>query len=336
MPATAAIDRAAGGPGRAMIAGADKITVAPVGRVAAAVGAEAVGDARQQEFERSLAGLVGKSMQAEVLSRLTDGSYLVRIAGNPARMMLPSNPQPGAELPLTLVSLTPRPTFQLTAAPQSAAIPAFVDAASAGRVAGMRRRNCTRPTPGPAPPAPPPRPMQRAASVIGEAPPANQAAAADAASSHATLSATARVVSSVLVAAARAEHPQTSIVAPLPLLAAPPSDPAKLAAVLQATPSAPAACSTNRTWPNGRPASARWPTCSASRRCSARRRCSASRQPFQRKRRRRCRPRRQAAPPSGCRRPRPTRPPPSSSTCSWPARNRAAWPGKASSGPART
>jgi hypothetical protein len=211
-----------------MIPGADKITVAPVGRVAAAVGAEAVGDARQQEFQRSLAGLVGKSMPAEVLSRLTDGSYMVRVAGNSARMMLPSNPQPGAELPLTLVSLTPRPTFQLSASPQSAAFPAFVDAHLQPEVelytpgAGLAK-----------PGASATGALQRAAALPGQAGPANQLAAPEPASSQATLSATARVISSVLGAAARSEHPQTAIVAALPLLAAAPNDPAKLASQLK-------------------------------------------------------------------------------------------------------
>jgi len=189
-----------------MIPGVDRITVAPVGRVAAAAGADAVGDARQQEFERALAGLVGKSVPAEVLSRLTDGSVIVRVAGIPARMVLPSHPsqlqsqplQAGAEIALTLVSLTPRPTFQLTNAPQSAAIPAFFDV-DADAPAGAQRH----------------------------------AAAPESAASEATLSATARVLSSVLGAAARAEHPQTSIVAPLALLAHAPADPARLAAQLK-------------------------------------------------------------------------------------------------------
>ena len=193
-----------------MIPGADKISVAPVGRIAAATGADAVGDARQQDFQRALAGLVGQSMPAEVLARLTDGSVIVRVAGTAARMLLPSqSPQPqlqplqaGAEIALTLVSLSPRPTFQLTDAPQSAAIPAFVDVD---------------------------------VDVDVDAPFGAQrhATALESAGSEATLSATARVLSSVLGAAARAQLPQTSIVAPLALLAQAPADPARLAAQLK-------------------------------------------------------------------------------------------------------
>ncbi|GGE84890.1 hypothetical protein GCM10008020_32130 [Massilia psychrophila] len=212
-----------------MIPGVDTITVAPVGRVAATVGLDAVGDARQQDFQRALAGLVGKSMPAEVISRLTDGSFLVRVADTPARMVLPQQQHqqqpllPGAAIALTLVSLTPRPTFQLTNAPTSAAIPAFVDRHSPPDAelytpsAGMAKAGA----------------LQRTAALPGEAAPANAPAAPDSASSQATLSAAARVISSVLGAAARSEHPQTSIVAPLPLLAQVPTDPAKLAAQLK-------------------------------------------------------------------------------------------------------
>lgn len=213
-----------------MIPGADKITVAPVGRIAPAAATEAVGDVRQQEFQRALAGMVGKSMQAEVLSKLSDGSFLVRVAGTAARMMLPSNPQPGAELPLTLVSLNPRPTFQLTSAPQSAAIPAFVElhlpAAPEPLMYGAA--GTARPPSTAASAA-----MQRAASLFGEAPPAHQLSDGDAVSTRSTLSPAARVISSVLLVAARAEHPQTAIVAPLPLLPTASADPAKLAAVLK-------------------------------------------------------------------------------------------------------
>ena len=204
-----------------MIPRADIVTVAPVGRVAPAAGVEAVADARQQDFQRALAGLVGKSMPAEVISRLTDGSFMVRVAGTPARMVLPSQPplQAGAEIALTLVSLTPRPTFQLSNAPQSAAIPAFVDPQPEAELyapaGGMVKASA----------------LQRATAVAAEAAPAQPLP--DSASSLPTLSATASVISSVLGAAARSEHPQTSIVAPLPLLAAAPTDPVKLAAQLK-------------------------------------------------------------------------------------------------------
>ncbi|MDB5933783.1 MAG: Flagellar hook-length control protein FliK [Massilia sp.] len=197
-----------------MIPGADTITVAPVGRIAPPAAAEAVADARQQEFQRSLAGLVGKSLPASVLSRLADGSFLVRVAGTPARMMLPANAQPGTDVPLTLVSNNPRPTFQVTGAPQSAIFTALAEPAPSGASAKAGA-------------------MQRAASLFGEAPTAGQLPESDTSSTRSTLSAAARVITSVLGVAARAANPQTAIIAPLPLLPAASTDPVRLAAVLK-------------------------------------------------------------------------------------------------------
>lgn len=90
------------------------ITVTPVARVDGATSLEGVADARQEAFQRSLAGSLGKSMQGEVLSRLTDGSFLVKVAGTSARMLLPEGAAVGNQVPLTLVSLDPRPTFQIS------------------------------------------------------------------------------------------------------------------------------------------------------------------------------------------------------------------------------
>ena len=72
-----------------------------------------VGDPRQQAFARALAGLVGQSMQADVMTKLPDGSFVVRVNDMAARMPLPPGAQVGTQVPLTLVSLTPRPTFQV-------------------------------------------------------------------------------------------------------------------------------------------------------------------------------------------------------------------------------
>lgn len=216
--------------------GIDPAGVAPVVRTEPLRGVDPVGDARQQDFQRALTGLVGKSMLADVLTRLTDGSSLVKVAGTAVRMMLPANLPTGEPVPLTLVSLTPRPTFQLSSAPQSAVIAAFVDLpAHPGVPAGAELDLY-------APGAALSRPAAAAGtgaivrgSLAAEAAPAAPLPQADAAATRSTLSDTARVISSVLVAAARADHPQTAIVAPLPLLAAPPStDQHKLAAVLNA------------------------------------------------------------------------------------------------------
>jgi hypothetical protein len=84
-----------------------------------------VGDPRQQAFARALAGLVGQSLQADVMTRLPDGSFVVRVNDMAARMPLPQGAQVGTQVPLTLVSLTPRPTFQVQTGQGT---PAFAEA----------------------------------------------------------------------------------------------------------------------------------------------------------------------------------------------------------------
>lgn len=72
-----------------------------------------IGDAKQEAFERAFLGLLGKQLQGEAMSRLDDGSFLVKIAGTAVRMHLPPNIQIGDTLDLTLLTTSPRPTFQL-------------------------------------------------------------------------------------------------------------------------------------------------------------------------------------------------------------------------------
>ncbi|MES2534923.1 MAG: flagellar hook-length control protein FliK [Pseudomonadota bacterium] len=90
--------------------------------------AASVADPRQEAFERLSRIAVGKQFQAEILSRLNDGSFLVRLADSQsdksplpdARMRLPAGTRVGASLDLTLVAKQPRPTFllqQASAAP---------------------------------------------------------------------------------------------------------------------------------------------------------------------------------------------------------------------------
>ena len=196
-----------------MIPGADIVKVAPVGRVAQSASNEAADDARQQAFQRALAGQVGRQVQTHVLSRLTDGSFLVQVAGATARMLLPSNPAPGTALPMTLLSVDPRPTFSLGGEAPSAPIAAVVQSRSALATTALYAPAST---------------AMAGSAIANSAVPAD----ADAAGSQATLSDTARVISSVLTAASQAAHPQTAIVAALPLLAAP-GNPAALAVALK-------------------------------------------------------------------------------------------------------
>src|SRR5471032_878774 len=84
------------------------VTLSPAGGGVAPPG----GDARQAALQSALAGLVGQSLPAEVLSNFTDGSSLVKIAGLNVRLLLPPGVAVGSEVPLTVVAASPRPTFQ--------------------------------------------------------------------------------------------------------------------------------------------------------------------------------------------------------------------------------
>ncbi|MES2130093.1 MAG: flagellar hook-length control protein FliK, partial [Pseudomonadota bacterium] len=112
-----------------MLPRADIITVNPVGHAETVTRTAALGDARQEAFQRSLAGL----LKGEVLSRLTDGTFLVKVAGTSARLNLPPGADVGHEVPLTLVALAPRPTFEIHVAEQGgrAATLAYAEAGPA-------------------------------------------------------------------------------------------------------------------------------------------------------------------------------------------------------------
>jgi hypothetical protein len=106
--------------------------VTPLTAADALHGTPAIGDARQALFQRSLQALVGQSLQAEVLSKYNDGSFLVRVAGNAARMQLPPGVQVGSEVPLTVIAAQPRPTFQLGNSPGTAGPLLYSDTPPAG------------------------------------------------------------------------------------------------------------------------------------------------------------------------------------------------------------
>lgn len=111
----------------------DAMPLSQVARTAATV---PVADPRQQAFQRAFAGMVGQAMQAEVLSKLPDGSFVVRVNDTAARMPLPGNAQVGSQVALTLVAVTPRPTFQV-----GSGAPAFAEAGPApeeGKAAGAQ------------------------------------------------------------------------------------------------------------------------------------------------------------------------------------------------------
>ncbi|WP_194713204.1 flagellar hook-length control protein FliK [Noviherbaspirillum soli] len=83
---------------------------APVG---AAVPVAALGEPGQESLRRLTALETGKAFQAQVLSRLANGDFVVGIADTAARMALPEGTRVGEQLSLTMVGREPRPLFLL-------------------------------------------------------------------------------------------------------------------------------------------------------------------------------------------------------------------------------
>jgi hypothetical protein len=92
-----------------------RLDVRGVSATSATAVAQAVAVPRQEAFQRALSQMVGQTLPAQVLSKFTDGSFLVRVADTNARMLLPPGFAAGDDLPLTVVSAQPRPTLQVGA-----------------------------------------------------------------------------------------------------------------------------------------------------------------------------------------------------------------------------
>lgn len=185
-----------------------------------------IGDPRQQAFSRALAGQVGQSMQAEVLSQLSDGSFVVRVNDLAARMPLPAGAQPGTQVPLTLVSLTPRPTFQVQNGNGGAAFaeagPPLPEGATpqSAPLALMQGKDAAA--------------LARTATLLATARGMGQLAAGGSADgAGATLSAAGKALGDIIAAAQKAGTQATAALGRTPLLAAPSGDPAALAQALR-------------------------------------------------------------------------------------------------------
>lgn len=197
----------------------DTTTVPPVARTEALAPVET----GQQALRRSLSALLGRQVQADVLSRLTDGSFLVRVAGTPLRMSLPPGAAPGGRLPMTLASLDPRPTFELpdsgitlSAEPWSGHDGHPVTAAAARSAASAYAAGTL---------------AARAQDIVADIAPPPAAAHAEPAhgAELPTLSPGARIIANVLGAAMA--HPQqgAAVAASAPLLPHAPAHPEQLA-----------------------------------------------------------------------------------------------------------
>lgn len=95
-----------------MVSGVDS-PIAQNPLIEASTNVALVNQARQGAVLNSSQLVVGKQFQAEVVSSLEDGTYIVKVADVAARMQLPNTPDVGTKVSLTLISTSPRATFLL-------------------------------------------------------------------------------------------------------------------------------------------------------------------------------------------------------------------------------
>jgi hypothetical protein len=202
----------------------DQLSLLQVARTAATSPVLPVADPRQQAFQRALAGQLGQSLQAEVLAKLSDGSYVVRVADMAARIPLPQNVQVGAQVPLTLVALNPRPTFQVATAQGGQAFaeagPPLPEGASllGSPLAYLEGKEAAA--------------LTRASALLANtrALPAAAGATGDA---GASLSKAGKALGDVIAAALMSDTPQTAAIGRTPLMNAPGANAGQIAAALQ-------------------------------------------------------------------------------------------------------
>ncbi|WP_353153987.1 flagellar hook-length control protein FliK [Herminiimonas fonticola] len=115
-----------------MLPRADITGTRPVVLIEASAPATALGQAKQETLDRLLQLTLGKEYQAQVLSRLSDGNFLVKVDNAVASMLLPPGTKTGDKLDLTLLANQPRPTFMLGKAEAGAT----TSLSNAGRLIG--------------------------------------------------------------------------------------------------------------------------------------------------------------------------------------------------------
>jgi len=200
----------------------DSLPLTQVARTQAIVPAA---DPRQQAFQRAFAGMVGQSMQAEVLSKLPDGSFVVRVNDMAARMPLPTNAQPGMQVPLTLVAINPRPTFQVETGKGA---PAFAEAgpplqegasAQSAPLAFLEGRQAAA--------------LTRSAALLAQANSMTQLGAGPANDANTSISRAGKLLGDVIAAAQKSDTPATAALGRTPLLAGPSADAGRIAGALQ-------------------------------------------------------------------------------------------------------
>ncbi|MFK3736287.1 flagellar hook-length control protein FliK [Massilia sp. TN1-12] len=202
----------------------DQLSIPQVARTAPVAATQGVADPRQQDFQRALSVMLGQSMQAEVLSKLPDGSFMVRVADMAARMPLPNGAQPGTQVPLTLVAIHPRPTFQVQT---QQGTPAFVEAAAADAQGAAAHAPLTY-LEGKAAAA-----MTRTAALLASAQTLARVPGGAADGANASISTAGKALGDVIAAAQKAETQATAALGRTPLLPAASADAGRIAAALQ-------------------------------------------------------------------------------------------------------
>lgn len=96
-----------------MLPRADNTGIRPVASSEAIHPAATIADPRKEMAERFSQFPTGKMFKAEVLSHLTEGSFMVQVADTPIRMNLPAGTQVGESLNLKLLTSQPQPSFAL-------------------------------------------------------------------------------------------------------------------------------------------------------------------------------------------------------------------------------
>lgn len=236
-----------------------RLDVRGVSATGATMAAPAVAAPRQEAFQRALSQMVGQTLPAQVLSKFSDGSFLVRVADTNARMLLPNGINAGDELPLTVVSGQPRATLQVGAGnPQAGQMATFVagdqmpDMPAEGRLpsqeAAILNLSGKQPqgTPGAAGEAAHPgqaaaaqaqggRALSPGAALLSKAPlvPADQLPSLGKDTPQAALSPAARAIASALASAYTTPGVPVTINGKTPLSAGGPPDTAKLSEGLQ-------------------------------------------------------------------------------------------------------
>lgn len=120
-----------------MLPRADMTGTRPLATVEAPTPVRPGADPRQDVYNRLTQIAIGTRLQAEVLSRFDDGTFLVRVADTKARMNLPDGTRVGDSLSMTMLGFRPRPTFLLGSGSGSAT----TILSSAGRLIGGLLKN---------------------------------------------------------------------------------------------------------------------------------------------------------------------------------------------------